>query len=134
MPDKKIALFIDDDEKFLAALAHMVEHPSFEIQTQCVANGYQAVDGLLRAKPDVVFIDFNIPRANGSQVVPIVKSVEGFEDLPVYFLTAYSKDAIASFMKHFEFEGILEKDGHFVDEILKILDELSANPCSEPAI
>ena len=131
MKEKKVAFFIDDDKQFLETLSLLVQHPLFEVRTYCAKNGYQAVDELLKTRPDVVFIDFYIPRANGGQIISIVKSAAGLEHLPVYFLTVYSKDAVSSFLRHFEFDGILEKEGHFVEEIIKILDQLAGPARSE---
>ena len=125
MTNQKTAFFIDDDPDFLDTLSMALRHPLFKIETYCAQNGYRAVDEILRVKPDVIFIDFYLPRANGGQVIPIVQSVNGLRKIPVYFLTAYSKDAVGAFLNHLEFGGILEKDQHFIEEIVKILDQLA---------
>ena len=131
LEDRKIAFFIDDDQDFLTVLLHTIRHPLFDIQVYCATNGYQAIDEIIKAKPDVVFIDFNLPRANGSQVIPVLKSINEFRDLPVYFITGYPRDAVASFLTHLEFDGLLHKDDHFAEGILQILDQLAGTACQD---
>ena len=125
MGDRKVAFFVDDDQDFLTILSHAIRHPLFDIRVYCATNGYQAIDEIIKVKPDVVFIDFNLPRANGGQVVPILKSINQFRNLPVYFVTGYPPDAVSSFLTHLEFAGLLQKNEHVAGDILQILDQLA---------
>ena len=99
MDEQKIAFFIDDDPNFLALIPDVVQHPRFRIQTYCAVNGYRTIDEIIKVKPDVLFIDFYLPRANGGQILPILKSVQALSNLPVYFLTGYSKEEILPLLK-----------------------------------
>lgn len=123
--DKKIAYFIDDDLDFLRSVTDLVEHPNYDVETCYVLNGYKIVDDIIKKKPDILFIDFNLPRANGSQVISVLRSINEFKELPVYFMTGYSKEAVSSYMNHLHFEGILDKCDHFVEETLRILEHTS---------
>src|SRR3989338_9754052 len=109
--DRKVAFFIDDDSDFLELLPEVIRHPHFDVQTYCAFNGYRTIDDVIKIKPDVLFIDFYLPRANGSQIVPILKSVEMLGRLPIYLVTGYSKEEITPFLKDVQFNGIIFKDG-----------------------
>jgi two-component SAPR family response regulator len=122
--EKKLAFFIDDDQGFVELIPLMVKHPRFEIKSHCTTNGYQVVDEVVKTRPDVLFIDFNLPRANGSQLVPILKSIDTLSSMRIYFLTAYTEDQIRPFVKDLEFDGILYKMEELNSKITKIFDDL----------
>ncbi len=57
-------------------------------------NGRQAVDGIRRLRPDVVFLDVQMPELNGFQVIEEI----GVERLPlIVFVTAYDEHAVRAF-------------------------------------
>ena len=123
--DRKVAFFIDDDQGFIELIPLMVKHPRFEVRSYCPTNGYQVIDEVIKTKPDVLFIDFNLPRANGGQLLPILKSVKTLSDMRVYFLTAYTEKEILPFVQGLEFHGVLNKKEDLSSKIIKILDELN---------
>ena len=124
MEDQKIAFFIDDDQDFLHLIDEAIQHPNFQIKTLHVDNGYHAIDEIIKTKPDVLFIDFYLPRINGSQIVPIIKYVQSLSDLPIYFITGFSKDEIMPFIAAESYAGILTKSKSLREEVLKILEQL----------
>ena len=121
---QKIALFVDDDMEFIGMISDIIQHPHFEVRTSYAADGYQAVDQVIKTKPDILFIDFNLPRANGGQILSILKSVKMLSDMRIYFLTAYAEKEILPFVEGLEFHGVLNKKENLDSEIIKILNEL----------
>lgn len=124
MNDPKIAFFVDDDQDFLSLVNEGIRHPHFEIKTLHVDNGYHAIDEIIKTKPDVLFIDFYLPRVNGSQILPIIQYVQSLSGVPVYFITGFSKDEILPFLKEGNYAGILTKNNSLRDEVLKILEQV----------
>ena len=124
MSEEKVAIFIDDDAKFLSQLAQLIHHPHYEIKTHHTLNGYRVIDELLRIKPDVLFIDFYLPRANGGQILNILKSVKGFIHVPIYFITAYSEPEILPFLKDLDYDGVIPKSDALGDAVFHVLDRL----------
>jgi len=125
MKKRKTAYFIDDDQDFLEALQAVIEHPSFTIETYFADNGYKAIDEAIRRKPDVLFIDFNLPRANGGQILPVLKAVKSLRKVPVYFITGHSKDEVLPLLGHLKYDGIIQKTDQFPSEVTQILNSLS---------
>ena len=123
---RKIAFIIDDDLDFLKVMASSIQHPAFEVRTFHTTNGYQAVDEVIKAKPAVVFIDFNLPRANGGQILPVLKSVPSLAQVPVYIFTGWPKQQVVSFLKDWPHAGVLAKGESLKKDILRILDDLAA--------
>jgi len=120
--DHKVAFFVDDDRDFIEMIPHMVKHPHFEVRSYCAANGYQVIDEVIKTRPDVLFIDFGLPRANGAQLLPVLKSVRNLSGLRVYLVTGYAMDQILPFVQSLDLDGILFKGGNLSSEILNILN------------
>jgi len=122
--EQKVAFFIDDDPNFLALIPDVIQHPRFEIRTYCAVNGYRTIDEIIKVKPDVLFIDFYLPRANAGQILPVLKSVHALSNVPVYFLTGYSREEILPFVKGVEYNGVLIKSDSLPEEVLEILNQI----------
>jgi len=95
MTKSEIKVLIVDDE-FLGReriCSLLSEHADIEIVGECV-NGREAVEAIQNLKPDLVFLDIQMPRIDGFEVVEII----GTENMPaVIFVTAYDEYAIRAF-------------------------------------
>ena len=126
MREREVAFFIDDDLDFLETISCVVRDPRFDVLTYHSQNGYHAIDEIIRVKPDILFIDFNLPRANGGQIMSILKSVQFLSDVSVYFITGYPEEQVLPFLKDVGYERILLKGPSLKDDILKILEARAA--------
>ena len=126
MEEREVAFFVDNDSDFLETVSCAIQHPRFDIITCHSENGYRAIDEIIRVKPDVLFIDFNLPRANGGQIISILKSVRFLSNVSIYFMTGYPKERILPFLKDVDHEKVLFKGPSLKEDILKILEERAA--------
>jgi two-component system LytT family response regulator len=95
---KLIRSIIVDDEELSRKCVRLAlaEEEDVEIVGEC-ANGKEAIRDIIRLKPDLVFLDIQMPEINGFDVL---KSI-GRDDLPfVIFITAYDEYAIKAFEVH----------------------------------
>jgi two-component system LytT family response regulator len=89
------AVIVDDEELARQVLAeYLVAHPDVEVVAQC-ANGFEAVKAVAEQKPDLVFLDIQMPKLDGFEVLELVGP--GTE---VVFVTAYDNYAIRAFEVH----------------------------------
>jgi two-component system LytT family response regulator len=89
---------VDDDAPARARIRQLLKHePDFEIVAEC-ANGRQAVESIQREKPDLVFLDVQMPRLSGLDVCEAV-AAGGAVPL-VIFVTAYDEYALKAFEVH----------------------------------
>ena len=74
-----------------------------------VENGVQALDFLYRrneyinaVRPDIIFLDLNLPLKNGREVLEIVKSDDDLKRIPVVILTSSKaeEDIVRSYNLH----------------------------------
>ena len=88
------ALLIDDDPDARALVADLLaDHPDFEIVGEC-SDGVEGVRLINSLRPDVVFIDVQMPRLDGFEVVETV----GPQQMPLtVFTTSYAEFALRAF-------------------------------------
>jgi two-component system LytT family response regulator len=87
-------LIVDDERIARNRLIALLEaEPDVEIVGEC-ANGREAIDALSHTDPDVVFIDIQMPGADG---LAVVRSIPAQKTPLIVFVTAYEKYAIEAF-------------------------------------
>lgn len=92
---KKIRTVIVDDEPLAREGVRMMLDSDSDILVvaEC-ANGSEAIDTILGLKPDLVFLDVQMPEINGFGVIEAV----GVKQMPcIVFVTAYDKYAMQAF-------------------------------------
>jgi two-component system LytT family response regulator len=89
------AVIVDDEELARAVLREMLKaHPEIEILGEC-ANGFEAVKTVSERKPDLLFLDIQMPKLDGFEVLELIGS-----DIAVIFATAYDQHALRAFEVH----------------------------------
>jgi len=103
MPEKKIrAVIVDDEELARQMLREMLAaHPEIEIAAEC-ANGFEAVKAVTELKPDLLFLDIQMPKLDGFEVLELIGTGRA-----TVFVTAFDEYALRAF------------DAHAVDYLLK---------------
>lgn len=88
------ALIVDDEPLARERVrSFLSKEPDIEIAEEC-ADGAEAVSAIERLKPDLVFLDVQMPRLNGFEVLEAVNP----QDMPVViFTTAHDAHAIRAF-------------------------------------
>jgi two-component system, LytTR family, response regulator len=102
-PDKRWkALIVDDEELARHVIREFLQsHAEIEISAEC-ANGMEAVKAIAEHKPNLIFLDVQMPKLTGFDVLELIGT-----DVPVIFVTAYDQYAMRAF------------DVHAVDYLLK---------------
>jgi two-component system LytT family response regulator len=85
-----------DDEELARHVLHelITAHSDIEIVAEC-ANGFEAVKAVTELKPDLLFLDIQMPKLDGFEVLELVGS-----DLCIVFCTAYDQYALRAFEVH----------------------------------
>jgi DNA-binding NtrC family response regulator len=93
MVDKaRCRLLIVDDEPLI--LEVLTEHFKTDYDVETALNGADALGAILRARPDVVMLDINMPRMNGVEVLKDVKKID--ESIAVIMVTANEQVSLAA--------------------------------------
>jgi two-component system LytT family response regulator len=90
------ALIVDDEELARKILREMLAtHPEIEVTAEC-ANGMEAVKAAAEYAPDLMFLDVQMPKLTGFDVLELVDASK----LAVIFVTAYDQYAMKAFEVH----------------------------------
>lgn len=94
--DKKIkALIVDDEDLARLVLRELIQtHPEIDVAAEC-ANGFEAVKAVAEHKPDLIFLDVQMPKLSGFDVLELIGT-----DTAVIFVTAYDQFAMRAFEVH----------------------------------
>ncbi|MFY9571203.1 MAG: response regulator, partial [Blastocatellia bacterium] len=88
------ALIVDDEPLARRKLRRMLTHdPEVEISGEC-ANGREAIAAIMAHKPDLVFLDVQMPEIDGFDVL---ESLSPSQMPFVIFVTAYDQYALRAF-------------------------------------
>src|SRR5271169_4645292 len=99
------AVIVDDEALARGYVREMLRaHPEIEIAAEC-ANGFEAVKAIGETTPDLVFLDIQMPKLDGFEVLELIDPGPA-----VVFVTAYDEYAMRAF------------DAHAVDYLLKPFD------------
>jgi len=92
----KIAAVIVDDEELARAILreYLAAHPEIEVVAEC-ANGFEAVKAVSELTPDLLFLDIQMPKLNGFEVLELIGPGPA-----VIFVTAYDQYALRAFEVH----------------------------------
>jgi len=104
---KRIGAIIVDDEELARGLIRemLAKHPDIDVLAEC-ANGFEAVKAAADHKPALLFLDVQMPKLDGFEVLELIGA-----DAAVIFVTAYDTYAMRAF------------DVHAVDYLLKPFSE-----------
>jgi two-component system LytT family response regulator len=86
------AVIVDDEELARGYLRELLrEHPEIEIAAECT-NGFEAVKAIAESAPDLLFLDVQMPKLDGFEVLELIEPGPA-----VVFTTAYDQYAIRAF-------------------------------------
>jgi two-component system LytT family response regulator len=90
------ALIVDDEPVARRRLRTLLQAERVDILAEC-ADGAEAIDAIRRRRPDVVFLDVQMPGLDGFDVV---EGLDADEQPAIVFVTAYDQYAVRAFEVH----------------------------------
>jgi two-component system LytT family response regulator len=89
------AVIVDDEELSRQIVREMLlTHPEIDVVAEC-ANGFEAVKAVAELDPDLLFLDVQMPKLDGFEVLELIGP-----DIAVVFITAYDQYALRAFEVH----------------------------------
>jgi two-component system LytT family response regulator len=93
MKKSKVSAIIIDDEKLAREITkdYLSKNPEVEILAEC-SNGFDAIKKINELKPDLIFLDIQMPKISGFEMLELVE-----EPPVIIFTTAFDQYAIKAF-------------------------------------
>ena len=88
---KKIVIIDDEPLARSIVIEYLQSQPDMEVVAEC-NNGYEGVKAIMQHKPDLVFLDIQMPKINGFEMLELLDTIP-----PVIFATAFDEYAIKAF-------------------------------------
>jgi len=91
-----LRVVIVDDEPLARTMVRqcIAAHPGVDVVAEC-ANGFEAVKAVAELSPDLLFLDVQMPKLSGFEVLELIG-----RDVAVIFTTAYDQYALRAFEVH----------------------------------
>jgi CheY-like chemotaxis protein len=84
------ALVVDDSLSARRAMAQVLNDSGFEVST--ARDGMEAVEELERTRPDILFVDMEMPRMNGIELTSHVRARPDTANVPIIMITSRSTE------------------------------------------
>jgi two-component system LytT family response regulator len=128
-------IIVDDEPAARARIARLLaQDPTIEVVSEC-RNGQEALNCIAKCRPDLLFLDVQMPGMSGFEVMEHVHTHNGHVPVPfVVFVTAHDQYALKAFdvnavdylLKPFDddrFMASLEKAKRFIE--MRVSDRLT---------
>lgn len=84
-------LLVDDEPEIIDILREYLEH-AYDVDSALEARG--AIERIHAQRPDLIFLDINMPGINGVQALRLIKQID--DTIPVLMITANTDNALAA--------------------------------------
>lgn len=108
------ALVVDDSMLIRHTVCRLLQKYDFEVES--ATNGVDALRILTRFRPSVIFIDLEMPKMNGHQLIGSLKARPETFDIPIVVLSAKRS------LDEPRADVCMKKDADIHAELLKVLE------------
>lgn len=116
-------LLIDDDEDEHYIFKEALQSVQYTYQYS-VANGWQQAEKILsNIKPDIIFLDLNLPGKNGLECLKEIKQKKELQSIPVYLYSTGISDADCKTAVHIGAADCIKKTGT-IKELSNVLADI----------
>ncbi|RZJ51632.1 MAG: response regulator [Flavobacterium sp.] len=122
-------LLADDDEDDCAFFKEALEELHLPVSLVTVNDGVQLMDFLSKKSvdtlPDILFLDLNMPRKNGSECLTEIKEIQKLQQLPVIIFSTSLDINIVDLMYEKGATHYIRKPGDF-SKLKKVIENALA--------
>lgn len=118
-------LLVEDNFEHLRLTQYIFQQNNVPGELIVVRDGQEAIDYLYRKnkfvdpaaspRPDLILLDFNIPRVDGKEVLKTIKGDEALKDIPVVVVSSSSREEDKAFAQKAGASAYISKSLAFED-------------------
>lgn len=123
-PDGKRILLIDDQKVILSVYKSKLEDEGFAVDI--ASDGQDGLNKIFETKPDLVLLDWNLPKLSGLNVLKQVRANREFSEMPIVVLSISS---FAPMVEEAQREGatmVLSKTQHSPNMVVELINSFVA--------
>ena len=120
------ALIVDDSLESRMLLGKILTK-AFDAQIIEAVHGKDALGKLSIEKPDVVFLDYEMPVMNGKETLKAIRSIREYRNLPVVIVTSHSEMVLVRELLSYKVSAYLIKPLS-VDYVVKRISIIFPKP------
>ena len=110
-------LMVDDEDDFRTPMAFWFKTKGYDVAT--AENGEKALEAINANKPDIVFLDLNMPIMDGFETLKRIRNID--KHLPVIIISAYADPQKIKEIQPYEISGVFYKGSDF-EEGLSLIE------------
>lgn len=114
-------LLVEDDESLTEILTELFSDEGYRIR--CIRGTDDILPLMDQFRPDLVLLDYVLPKVNGGELCSQIKKHQDFCSIPVIIYSAYSRVLLS--LGDYGCDVFMEKPFD-LDELLKKIEELTA--------
>ena len=121
---KYSALAVEDDAGGMAIIGVMMRYLGMQSYLNTTGDGVVELARAMKPRPDVIFLDINLPKTNGYEVLKQIRADEKLKDVLVVAVTAQDADTEIPRCMAAGFDGFIGKPisrSRFPRQIRRIL-------------
>ncbi|MEZ4526952.1 MAG: response regulator [Desulfobacterales bacterium] len=99
---QEMIMIVDDNPQNLYVLEKLLKENNYNVRP--ALNGTVALNAMKSIRPDLILLDIRMPEPDGYEVCRRIKAEEGFQDIPVIFISAL--DAVEDKIRGFKAGGV----------------------------
>ena len=102
-------LIVDDDPDIGEMLRDQLLSRKTPVEVDFVSDGWEANNKVRSFKPDVILLDFKMPKITGDIICAQIKAMEGMANVRIIAMTGYITDAIKERFMNSGAEDVIAK-------------------------
>lgn len=121
---KKKIMIVDDDEVSVQLLKEIIEDNFEDAELIYFHDGYSALLSIVKADPDIVLLDLNMPKMDGFEFARSIYENADTNDIPIIVISAYIDNSARQELNSYNVTHFIDKL-HFHEGIVDTIKELT---------
>lgn len=113
---KKKIMVVDDEADFSFAMEYWLKSKGYEVKI--APDGYKAIDLVKDFKPDLVFLDLNMPGIDGVETLRRIRELD--KEVPVIVISAFVEDKKVDEAARYNTSGVFSKEKDFEEGLFLV--------------
>lgn len=124
----KSILLVDDDQDYKYFFYKALEQVAPDIKITTAVDGKDALEKLSGFAPDMIILDFNMPRMNGMLFLKEIQMRDDVKGIPIIIYSTFISMFDANELKKLGASQVLTKPVGFADTVTMVSEILNINP------